>query len=55
LDLAKTTSARPTHGQVSATPVAHSLAIDGTAIETNPNEMRNSLGKMATEVGRTAK
>ena len=31
-------------------PVALSLAIDGTAIETNPNEMRNSLGKAATEV-----
>ena len=31
-------------------PVALSLAIDGTAIATNPNEMRNSLGKAAAEV-----
>jgi hypothetical protein len=30
--------------------VALSLAIDGTAIATNPNEMRNSLGKAAAEV-----
>ena len=33
-------------------PVALSLAIDGTAIATNPNEMRNSLGKAATEVAK---
>jgi hypothetical protein len=39
---------------ISATPVALSVAIDGTAIATNPNEMRNSFGKAAAEVAERA-
>jgi hypothetical protein len=51
LDLAKTTSVPATDQRAStSTPVALSLAIDGTAIATNPNEMRNSLGKAVAEV-----
>jgi len=51
LDLAKTTSAPATHQRAStSTPVALSLAIDGTRFATNPDEMRNSLGKAVAEV-----
>src|ERR1700733_12770805 len=51
----KTTSARPTYRQVSAMPVALSLAIDGTAIATNPKETRNALCKAAAEVAERRK